>query len=323
MDKISLFARHSFASCVSKGYAFLAKQLPLVSRVMLPYYTVAAFFNAIFLAYNIKVNVEVEVNGIASLGKVVTDMALYTVAWATLVVALSRMFLLFRRLTAMEMAQNGDLVQAKKDGGHGRTFKRTLQLAVRSLPYTIWILIFNMPGFPVIQPLLDKMKGLSLEYQGLIVLGIIVLMMIVAVFATPLVYTFYCRMMKPSGMIDEKNVSVEQFAFRKAYKKAFHSKVKILSLTLWGGFLWGLTCVVLLLPGVVATEAYLSNVEETVNYGAYDLIPTWGYVLIIFVGTLALTFCAIMSVAYYASLMYLFGDVYTKEEVKKIKDNSK
>lgn len=319
MDKISLFARHSFASCVSEGYAFLAKQLPLISRVMLPYYTVAAFFMTIFIAFNMRVNVEVVLNGLAELNNVFCAMGLWTLAWLAMVVAMARMFLLFRRLSAMEMAQSGDLMQAKKEHNRKITLRRTMQLAVRSLPYTVWLLIFNMPGFPLLDPMVSKISTLSLTYQGLAVLGAVVALCLVMIFAAPLLYTFYCRMMKPTGGVADDKVRMEQFSFKPAYRKAFRSKGKIISLAFWSGFLWMIACAVLILPGIVATEAYLSNVEDTVNFGAHDLIPAWGYALMIFIGTLALTFCEMLGVAYYATLMYLFGDVYTKEVTKKKK----
>lgn len=323
MDKISLFARHSFASCVSKGYAFLAKQLPLISKVMLPYYTVAALCCTLYTLFNIRANVEVATNGFVELSKIFWAMGLWTVTWLTSVVAMARLFLLFRRLTAMEMAGNGDLMQAKKENNKRYTLRRTMNLVVRSLPYTIWGLILNMPGFPILDNFSNKISNLSLTYQGLAVGGLLIMLVVVAIFASPLVYTFYCRMMKPTGLVADDKVMMEQFSFKTAYKKAFHSKCKILSLTIWSAFLCGIACAVLLLPGVVAIEAYLSNAEEVLNFGEHDLIPMSGYVLMAFIGTLAMTFCSMISVAYSATLMYLFGDIYSKEVKKNTNNNSK
>lgn len=314
MENISLFARHSFASCVSKGYSFLVKQLPLVSRVMLPYYTVASLFATLFLAYNTKVNVMVTVNGSASLEDVLVTMALYTLAWVASLLALGRLFLMFRRLSAMEMAQNKDLSNDNAKREKSKTFRRTVQLAVRSLPYTVWPFLIGMPGFPIIDPFTKYCSGLTVGYQALVAVGCLLAFIVMAVFCTPLIYTFYCRMMKPRGVVAENDDTVRRLSFKNAYKKTFRCKWKIFSLTLWSGFLCLIACAILLLPGLVATEAYLSSVEDSVNYGMENLIPVRGYVLMVFIGTLALTFCSMIGVAFYSTQMYLFGDIYTKEE---------
>lgn len=314
MENISLFARRSFASCVRKGYSFLVKQLPLVSRVMLPYYTVASLFVTLFLAYNTKVNVMVTVDGMASLQDVVVVMVLYTIAWVTSIIALGRLFLMFRRLSAMEMTQNRELSDVGAKTGKNETFRRTAQLAVRSLPYTVWPFLINIPGFPIIDPFSKYCAGLTVGYQALVATGCLLTLIVLAVFCTPLVYTFYCRMMKPRGVVAEDDDTIKRLSFKNAYRKAFRSKCKIFSLTVWSGFLWLISCAVLLLPGIVATEAYLSSVEESVNYGMENLIPAGGYVLMVFIGTLALTFCSMLGVAFSSAQLYLFGDIYTKEE---------
>lgn len=314
MENISLFARHSFASCIRKGHSFLVKQLPLVSRVMLPYYTVASLFATLFLAYNTKVNVMVTVNGMASLQDVVIAMGLYTIAWVASIIALGRLFLMFRRLSAMEMAQKKELSDANAKTGKNETFKRTVQLAVRSLPYTVWPFLLNMPGFPIIDPFSKYCAGLTAGYQVLVAAGCLLVLIVLAVFCTPLVYTFCCRMMKPRGVVAEDDDNIKHLSFKNAYRKGFHSKWKIFCVTLWSGFLWLISCAVLLLPGIVATEAYLSSVEDSVNYGMENLIPTGGYVLMAFIGTLALTFCSMLGVAFSSAQLYLFGDIYTKEE---------
>lgn len=313
MDKISLFSRHSFASCVSEGYSFLVKQLPLVSRIMLPYYTVAALLATISFAYNTQINVKVIVWGSVSVTEMIASILVYTVAWVAATVALARMFLMFRRLTAMEMAQDRELKERNKKSGSAETFKRTMQLAQRALPYVIWPYLINMPGFPIMQPIMDAMAGMTITYQALFAVGMLVVFLVMAVFCTPLAYTFYCRMMKPVGLIADDKVMMEQLSFKKAYRKAFRYKWKTFTLMLWSSFLWLIACAIFLLPGIVATDAYLSSVEENVNYGVEQLISTGGYVLVVLSGTLALTLSYMMGVAFYSTMMYLFGDIYTKE----------
>src|SRR5574344_3035009 len=312
MDNISLFARHSFASCISKGYAFLAKQLLLVVRVLLPYFTIASLLGVLSEACNVKQNVAIVAFGTVSLEEILSAMSLYTLAWLASVIAIARMVLLFRRLTALEIPLPED-VAATKMTIWKRSLGRTMNLVWRSLPYTIWILLLNMPGFPIIDPLVTFIGGLSMEYRVLALCIMLLLAIILVIFLTPLIYTFSCRMMKPAVGVDDKE-KMSAFDFKIAYKKGFHHKGKIFSLTLWSAFLFMIICAVIVVPGIVSTEAYLSSVEGSVNFGETALIPMAGYVLMIAVSTVAMTFCWLLSVAFSASLMYLFGHIYTKEK---------
>lgn len=313
MDNISLFARHSFATCVSKGYAFLAKQLLLVSKVMLPYFTIASLLCVLSIAYNVKLNVAVVAQGMVSIEEVLSAMLLHTLAWLAAVVVTARMFLLFRRLTTVEIPKPED-VTATKVAAWKRSLIRTMQLAWRSLPYTIWVLILNMPGFPIVDPCMKFIGGLTMEYKTLVVCGLLLLAVIAVVLLSPFIYTFYCRMMKPT-VIDKGEVEkMRAFGFLAAYKKGFKHKGKIIMVTLWSLFLLLIACAVILLPGIVATEAYLSSVEGSINFGDKALIPAWGYALVFTSGTIAMTFCCLLGVAFSASLMYLFGDIYSKEK---------
>lgn len=310
MDKISLFTRHSFASCVVKGWTFLAGHFLLLSKVMLPYFTVLSLVGVVFMAYNIKLNVATVAYGMVSLEEILLSMLLFTLTWAIGVISLARLFLCFRRLTALEIPKPEE-VMATRMATARNTMRRTMQLAWRSIPYTIWILLLNMPGFPIIEPLMTYIGGLSKEYMILAIFVLLLVAGIALVFLTPLVYTFYCRMMKPTVIVNDDERE-QAFAFKKAYRKGFRHKGKIFSLTLWSAFLLFVGCAVILLPGIVATEAYLSSIEGNVNFGDSTLIPASGYAIMIVVGAIALTFCCLLKVAFNASLMYLFGDIYSK-----------
>lgn len=313
MDNISLFTRHSFTSCIGNGYAFLAKQLLQVTRVLLPYFTVAALFCVLFFAYNTKLNVAIEVQNNVSVTEILLAILLYALFWATSVMALSRMFLMFRRMAALEIPQPEDVL-ATKAGKAKRTIKRTLQLAWRSMPYTIWGLIIGLPGFPVADPCVKFVSGLSTPYAILTVCGVILVVVIAIVFLIPLIYTFYCRMMQPTVIAADEADKREAFRFKTAYKKAFRHKGKIFAVTAWSIFLLVLVSVVLLLPALISTEAYLSSVEGSVNFNDTVLIGVGGYVMMFVSAVIAVTFCCLLSVAYNASLMYLFGDIYSKEK---------
>lgn len=312
MDKISLFERHSFTSCVCEGYSFLAKQLLLVVRVLIPYFTIASLLGVLSYAYNVKLNVAVMAQGMVSLQEILVAMLLFTLTWFAVVIAKARMFLMFRRLTALELPKPED-VSVTKVTMWKRSLIRTMQLAWRSMPYYIWVLVLYMPGFPIVEPCVMYISGLSMEYKILAVCGIVLLGIILTVFLTPIIYTFYCRMMKPSNVMGDAE-QMRAFDFKEAYKKGFRHKGKIFSLTLWSSFLYTIACFILLLPAIVATEAYLSSVESNVNFGDTVLIPVAGYVLMFVAGVIAVTFCALLSVAFSASIMYLFGDIYSKDK---------
>lgn len=312
MEKISLFARHSFNECVCEGYAFLAKQLMLVVRVLMPYFTIMSLFAVVSAAYNIKLNVAVMAHEIVSLEEILLAMLLYTVSWLLGVIAVARMFLLFRRLTAVELPAPED-VSVTKTTMWKRSLGRTMHLAWRTLPYSVWVLILNMPGFPIVEPFFNFVSGLSMEYQMLVCCGVVLLGIVAAVFLAPFIYTFYCRMMKPTVSPNDIE-TMRTFGFKEAYKKGFSHKGKILSLTVWNAFLYMIACAVILLPAIIATVAYLSSVESRVNFGDTALIPTTGYALMFVAGVIAVTFCALLQVAFSASLMYLFGDIYSKEK---------
>lgn len=313
MDKISLFSRHSFASCVSNGWTFLAKQLLLLSKVMLPYFTVLSLAVVIFTAYNIKLNITTIAYGMVSVEEILLSIALFTLTWVIGVISLARLFLLFRRLTALEIPKPEE-VAATKTTRAKQTLRRTLQLAWRSMPYTVWVLVLFMPGFPIIDPLTTYIGGLSKEYMALAIFALLIAAWIAALFLTPIIYTFYCRMMKPTVIMNDDSAKEQTFAFKEAYRKGFRHKGKIFSLTLWSAFLQLIVSAVILLPGIVAIEAYLCSVEGNVNFGDTVLIPASGYLLMIIVGTIAITFCCLLQVAFYASLMYLFGDLYSKDK---------
>lgn len=312
MDKKSLFSSHSLSSCINEGCMFLVRQLPMVSKVLMPYFTVASFLSVLSIAYNIKLNVAVQAYSGVTLNEVIQAMVLYTLSWLAMVVAMSRMFLMFRRFVALEIPLPEDAT-ATKWMMFRRTMVRTVQLAWRSLPYTIWVLVINMPGFPIINTYMNYVDALSWEKRALIIGATFILAVLLAVVLAPMIYTFFCRMMKPnrevSGVPDMK-----QFDFLVAYRKGFRNVVKILSLAVWGSFLLFIACAVILMPGIVATEAYLSSVEGSVTYGDTALIPAYGYTLMYIIGTIAVTLCGIFGVAYAISLLHLFGDIYSKNK---------
>ncbi len=312
MEKISIYSKHTLAACVKGGYAFLAKQLPLISKVMLPYFTVSALLLVLSAAYNIKLNVAIAAFETVTLNELLLAMLLWATAWAAGVTALGRLFLLFRRVTVTEIPTPED-VSATKTAAWQRTVRRTMQLAVRSLPYSIWPLFLNMPGFPIIGPLADFIQGLPFAYMVAAVCALAILLMQAAIFGAPLVYTFYCRMMKPTAIPGNDGAEqMKAFGFKAAYKKGFRSKGKTIALTLWSAFLAIMSCAVIVLPGLVSTEAYLSSVEGHINFNDTAFIPTAGYAMMLVVSTIAFTFCHIMWVASGATLLHLFGDIYTR-----------
>lgn len=319
-EKISLYSNHSYAACIGEGFRFLAKHLLLVSKVMLPYYTVYSLLMVLSSAANIRVNVGTIAGDEITPQMVITAILLFVVAYVAHLIATGRLFLMLRRLTGAEISTPEEMakeVTATKTAAWKTTIRRTLQLAYRSLPYSIWGLPVAYFGSAAAEAAMKRIMGLSQTYMIATLIAIAVFFIVAVVFAIPFIYTYYCRMMQPSYIdttTEEGRRQKEAFGLKAAYRKAFRHKGKILGVTMLAMFLFAVASMVLLLPGFVSTEAYLSSVEGRVNFGDSVLIPTYGYVFMVVVSTVSYTLANILSVSVVASLMYLHGDIYSKEK---------
>ncbi len=311
-DNISLFQRHSFAACVNEGYKFFFKQLPLISRVFLPYLTITALFIVLYCGYTVKLNVEMQLNGEIQLDQLAIAILLWTLMYGACCFTLSRFYLMFRRLSLVETPTN-KLIYSTRRKQHIHTLKRTTHLFIRLLPYSIWLYLLYMPAFSPISMLNEWISTLPKEWMITATVVIVLIAILLIIFCTPLLYTLACRMMKPSleAKID-KDLDLRQFDFKLAYKQAFHHKGKTFWLSVWTSFLFCVSSAIIILPGIICVYAYFRNIEGMVNFGDTATIPLSGYATMLVIGTLAVTLSLMLAVPAMTSAMYLFGDIYTR-----------
>lgn len=302
-DKISLYTYHSYASCIGEGFRFLAKHLLLAVKVLMPYYCIVAILSVLSYSVNMALNVSEIAGEMVSVSGMLVAVVIYILAYVAGVLANGRLFLMFRRLVGVESMHT--------------TLARTLQLAWRSAPYTIWGLVIYFLHTLISALYNFDIEQLSPAYLITAAIIFLVLGIIAVVFAAPLAYSYYCRMMEPS-MID---VSTEEgremkkaFSFNNAYKKGFNHKGKILGVLVLSAFLFFVFSVIILLPCVVSAQTYLSSMESRLNFGDTVIIPMTGYILMFLASVLSVTFVNMLSVAMYASMLYLHGDIYSSEK---------
>ena len=96
---------------------------------------------------------------------------------------------------------------------------------------------------------------------------------------------------------------------KKVCKAIFHHFGKVLGTTLLALFILVVMSMVVYLPYIISTYAYFSSVEGQINFGDTAIIPTSGFVMMIVACTLCYTIINIMSVGFYASLLYLYGSI--------------
>lgn len=311
---MSLYEHHSYAKCIGEGFWFLAKQLLLISKVMLPYYTIAALFQVLSSAINTKLNVTMLAGGQVEMSEVMVAVLFYVLFCVAIIIASARLFLFYRRIHGAEIAAP-DAAQEKDVKAWKKTMQRTMQLAVRSLPYLGVLCLLGSPLFSLTETLTGWIGGMEDGFKVLALCGLLIAVIVLMVIAAPFIYTYYCRMMKPlyiDTTTEEGKKQSAAFDFKVAYKQAFQHKGKIIGVTLLGSFIMFVASLVLLLPTLIATDAYLSSIEAKVNFGDTVLIPTSGYVYMLVFSTIAVTFVYLLSVAYQTALLYLHGDIYSE-----------
>lgn len=200
-----LYTYRSYAGCVSEGYRFLAGNLWMVCKVMVPYFLVLSLLCVLSNAVNTHANVAILAGEEIDVTEVIAAVVLAVLCLTAYVVAMVRLYRMFK-------------------GVCGIKGKRTIRWG-------------------------GVMKTIFLH------LGKVV--------GTTLLSLFVCF---------------------------------VLSMVVY-------------LPYVVSTYAYFSSVEGKVNFGDTALIPISGYVMMVVACTVCYTIINILSVGFYASLMFLYGSV--------------
>lgn len=95
----------------------------------------------------------------------------------------------------------------------------------------------------------------------------------------------------------------------RAIKGVFRHFGKVLGTTLLALFIACVLSVVVYLPYVVSTYAYFSSIEAQVNFGDTAEISNGGYAVMLATCAICYTIINIISVGFYASLLFLYGSL--------------
>jgi hypothetical protein len=122
---------------------------------------------------------------------------------------------------------------------------------------------------------------------------------------TPFFFPIYSWIMKEKG---------EKISFGKTLKKGWNHWGKIFGVVMLSGLIMCVVNIILMVPYTFATSAYLSSIEGKINFGDTALIPQSGYVTMLIVCTICYAVMMLISTTYHATMLYLYGDLKTREK---------
>lgn len=331
MEQTILYKERSYAACISEGFKFLAKHLRMIVKVLLPYFFIAALLENISTYLCNYAQLYVFTHGDLPVMSMLAAILMLTISYGAIIFATARMYLLFRRKFNIETSPNIPGDKAGKLAVWKDTLKRTLKLSIHTLPYTIWpyligiimfIVMLNMSKWitymmtmvateqtmPTVQAN-DSLKWIWLA----IVCGMFLFLIALIVFTTPLTYTFDCHMMRATDTYSDKN-DKKAHSFRKEYQEGFKHLGKILGVNCLCGVIYMIAIAVLILPDTIMSTAYQNSIECMNQYGDDVEIPTYAYYITLTASAVASAFALILSVAFHASHIFLYGDIKTKAE---------
>lgn len=185
--------------------------------------------------------------------------------------------------------------------------KEFLSLSFRILPYSIWIYILFCPYLPLTEYLTDLFNSLpSITAKCFFCVALIMISIVICLLISVLCYPFYHSLMLLNSSIK----------FKKALAYGFRYKFRILWLMLVSVFITILLSAIAIIPVVITENAYLSYVEEKVNFNTLPEMPSAAYFVMLIVAVLSISFISIMSILPYSTLMYAFGDLHFKSMPK-------
>lgn len=313
---MNIFKHRSYAACLGEGFRFLAKNVVLISKVMIPWLTISSVLTVIATALTTKLNISVLAGMKIEFSDFITALVCTIVSWIAFSFATGRMFLLFRRLVGHELTADDD-EKINKTAAWITEIRRTTNLAWRSSPYLVCCMLFAMSYTFIIGYITEMLEDLETSYIILAIAVIFLVVLAIALCLSTFLYTYYCRMMKPTNAdvsTDNGKELLAKYEFRYALRKGFNNKGKLFGVALLSGFIILVASIVLMLPGIVSINAYFSSVEGAVNYGDDALIPTSGYVLMLIASTASLVAIHILAFIYHTAMLYVFGDIFSKEK---------
>lgn len=196
-----------------------------------------------------------------------------------------------------------------------RSYARCVSEGYRFLAGNLWMVCKVMGPYFLVLSLLCVLSNAVNTHANVAVMAdkpiyieeviVAVVLMVLCIIAYVVAMVRLYRMFKRLCGIKGKRT----IRWGRVMKAIFRHMGKVVGTTLLSLFVLVVVSAVVYLPYVVSTYAYFSSVEGQVNFSDTAMIPTSGYVLMVAACTVCYTIINILSVGFYASLMFLYGSV--------------
>ena len=196
-----------------------------------------------------------------------------------------------------------------------RSYARCVSEGYRFLTGNLWMVCKVMGPYFLVLSLLCVLSNAVNTHANVAVMAdkpiyieeviVAVVLMVLCIIAYVVAMVRLYRMFKRLCGIKGKRT----IRWGRVMKAIFRHLGKVMGTTLLSLFVLVVVSAVVYLPYVVSTYAYFSCVEGQVNFSDTAMIPTSGYVLMVAACTVCYTIINILSVGFYASLMFLYGSV--------------
>lgn len=312
----SIYSVRSFSRCLRKGFGYIFNNPWLVTRVMGPWVLVLSALYVLYYSLLLKTGNDILTRGVISQDNVWESLLLFLLTCIAGHLMLARLFFFFRRNQAriereeltkrINEGEDVVMVESAKKFSIKDMAKEMLSLTLRMLPYTLWICIFMYVGSNALLILSQWLLTIQSKTTLIFVaLGIIALIVALFIFILPLSYTFFHSMMNNTSE-----------GFIKNYRFAFHYKGKILAVDILSGIIGMILCIIPSLPISISYLAFNNNVIAKLIYEEPAIIPTFGYALMLIASILCLSFCTLILLSNYTSMLYLYGSIKTEQNQK-------
>ena len=202
----------------------------------------------------------------------------------------------------MELYQHRSYARCISEG-YGFLAKNVWKVCKAMTPYYIaFSLLLVLSNAVNTHANVSILAGWQIDLEEVLVAVILgVLCFIAYIVCLVRLYNFFKQ---ECGIVGKRKIYVG-----KVCKAIFRHFGKVLGTTLLALFILVVMSLVVYLPYITSMYAYFSSVESQVNFGDAAIIPLSGLTLMIISCTLCYTTINIMSVGFYASLMFLYGSI--------------
>lgn len=324
MEQITLYKERSYAACISEGYKFLAQHLRMIVKILLPYFILSSLLLGIHNGITQYHMTQFFLTGEMSFTAMTLVFVTFTLAYCMTVFSIARMYLMFRRVFGIESSSKEEGTAPTRLSLWKATCRRTSQLSLRTLPYSIWPYLFSVVLFFVVvygyRWVLSMFLSGNMQTAGptttpeqtnwiaiAVVCVMSVLFIAFVILMLPLNYTFDHRMM----LSGDANALGNRF--RTQYRIGIKHLGKIFGVNTICGFILILASAVFALPDYVLSQAYKDSITSQITFGDTAHIPTSAYAVMIVISAIASAFTFILSVAFHVAHVLLYGDIVTKE----------